>query len=231
MDPAPINSVGVAVLLGTGQDLTDATCMEIKVVRPDGTTVAWEASVATLDDDGNPLTPADGYLRYTTVSSDLAIAGAYNLQAYVEWGTGSSHRGAAVVWDILPEPPAWSNISAVRLELGKGPSVALLTDQEIAYFLTRSSGNVLLAASFGAESLAGYYADLVDKSMDSSSVSLSQKAEAWRKKAAALRSQALNPSLTPRFSSSATRALKFDIDQHDHPGLSTSGTVVGDETW
>jgi len=38
---------------------------------------------------------------------------------------------------------------------------------------------------------------LVDKSMGNSSVSLSQKAEAWRKKAIALRAQAMSPSLTP----------------------------------
>jgi hypothetical protein len=71
------------------------------------------------------------------------------------------------------------------------------------------------------------YAGLVDKSMGGSSVSLSQKAEAWRKKSQALRQQALNPSLTPRASSSAPRALKFGIGQHDNTNAMGGYSITG----
>jgi hypothetical protein len=94
----------------------------------------------------------------------------------------------------------------------------LLTDNEVAYFLSRAGNNVLLAASYCAESIAGYYADMVDKSMGGSSVSLSQKAESWRKKAAELKYMAMNTSIAPRASSSAPRSPKFSIGQHDNRG-------------
>ena len=115
--------------------------------------------------------------------------------------------------------PANVPVDAVRLELGKEKSLGLITDAEIEYQLTMAKGNTILAASFCAENIAGYYADMVDKSMGGSSVSLSQKAEAWRKKALALKAKATSPSLTPRATSSAPRALRFGIGQHDHPWL------------
>jgi len=115
--------------------------------------------------------------------------------------------------------PADVPVDAVRLELGRTASLDLITDAEIEFNLVRAGGNTLLAAAFSAETIAGYFAGMVDKSMGGSSVSLSQKAEAWRKKAEALRAQALNPSLTPRAtSSSSSRPLKFWIGQHDNRG-------------
>lgn len=112
--------------------------------------------------------------------------------------------------------PAERKIDAVRLELGKDESLELLTDAEIEYYLARANQNVLLAASYCAESIAGMYAGLVDKSMGGSSASLSQKAEAWRKKAHELRYLALNTTLTPKASSSIPRKLRFWIGQHDN---------------
>lgn len=133
--------------------------------------------------------------------------------------------------DPEPEPestytgdPANVPVDAVRLELGREASLTLITDSEIEYNLTRAGGNALLAASYCAETIAGTYAGMVDKSMGGSSVSLSQKSENWRKKAAALKAMATSPSITPRASSSAARTLKFGIGQHDNP--SSSGYSV-----
>ena len=112
--------------------------------------------------------------------------------------------------------PATVPVDAVRLELGKETSLDLITDAEIEYNLARASNNIILAAAFCAETIAGMYAGLVDKSMGNSSVSLSQKAEAWRKKAMALRAQAMSPTLTPRAGSSASGARKFSLGQHDN---------------
>lgn len=155
------------MILATGQDLTHATKLGIKVVRPDGTAIMWNASVATQDENGNLLTPADGYLSYTTVEGDLDLSGTYYLQAYVEWDDISKLPGAVVAWDILPEPPAWSDVYAVRLEIGKS---RILTDQDISYYLKRANGNVMLAASMAAGSLAGFYADRVSKSIGNRSI-------------------------------------------------------------
>jgi len=111
--------------------------------------------------------------------------------------------------------PAHCPIDAVRLELGKEVSLRYLTDDEISYKLSTAGDNVLLAASYCAEVIAGIFADKVDKSMGGSSVSMSQKAEAWRKKAEALLARAKSPTLTPRASSSGSRSHKFGIGQHD----------------
>lgn len=115
--------------------------------------------------------------------------------------------------------PAERRVDAVRLELGKDESLELLTDAEIEYYLDRANQNVLLAAALCAESIAGMYANLVDKSMGGSSVNLSQKAEAWRKKAAALRNLAtLNSTITPRAACRKSN-VRFRIGQHDNPHL------------
>ncbi len=120
--------------------------------------------------------------------------------------------------------PANRPVDAVRLELGKLESLELITDSEIEYQLTMAKGNALLAASFCAETIAGNYAGMVDKSMGGSSASMSQKAEGWMKRAAALKARAMNLSLTPRAHSSPARALKFGIGQHDNvrSGYSTT---------
>jgi hypothetical protein len=123
--------------------------------------------------------------------------------------------------------PAGRPIDAVRLELGKEISLHHLTDGEITYNLSRANQNALLAASFCAETIAGIYADRVDKSMGGASVSLSQKAESWRKKAAALLARASSPTITPRASSSASRALKFGIGQHDNPATGSGYSITG----
>lgn len=120
--------------------------------------------------------------------------------------------------------PAHRLIDAVRLELGGTKSLSLITDVEIEYNLARGNNNTLLAAAYSAETIAGHYADMVDKSMGGSSVSLSQKAEAWRKKAVALMARATSPTLTPRATSSrSSRPLKFGIGQHDFHGTFPPG--------
>lgn len=119
--------------------------------------------------------------------------------------------------------PATVPVDAVRLELGKDVSLTLLTDSEIEYNISRANGNTLLAASYCAETIAGIYANKVDKSMGGSSVSMSQKAEAWRKKAQALYDRALQSTIAPRASCSTPRQpRKFWVGQHDNhsPGWS-----------
>ena len=224
-----VGAIETEILLSTGQDLTDIEKIEIHVIRPDDTTEDWTATTAAADDKGNPVTPQDGWIRYLTDENDLLPAGRYILQAYLEWGSGGpGHFGELEVLYVYETgagastytgSPSTRPIDAVRLELGRSESLDLINDDEIAYNLVRASNNAILAASFCAESIAGYYAGMVDKSMGNSSVSLSQKAEAWRKKSEALRAQALNSSLTPRAtSSSSSRPLKFWIGQHDNRG-------------
>lgn len=207
------DQVGVQITLDTGISLSGATLVRFNVVRPDGTTTTW------------PATADDTTLQYTTLEGDLSQVGVYLVIAYVEFHETSKTPGDPYVLEVqetdfsiaaYTNNPTGRPIDAVRLELGKDLSLALLTDSEISYHLGRAHNNAVLAAAFCAETIAGMYAGLVDKSMGNSSVSLSQKSEAWRKKAMALRAQAMSPTLTPRASSSASGARKFSLGQHDN---------------
>jgi hypothetical protein len=208
------DAVGVEVVLATGQDLTEATKLEIHVTKPDGTTATWTATRHATA----------GSIKYITQSTDLSQTGFYVMVSYVEWGS-SKHIGDASTLRVF-EPgfdlatyqsnPAGRKIDAVRLELGKDTSLTYLTDSEIEYCLIQGSNNVLMAASFAADKVAGLLTDLCDKSMGGSSVSLHQKSESWRQKAQDLLNRARNPSVTPRFSSSTRRTMRFSVGQHDY---------------
>lgn len=98
---------GVVITLATGQPLGAATKIQIHARLPDGTEDLWDAFIATqIEDPDNPgafiaVTPADGYITYTTADADLTQAGDYKLHAYLEWGTGSVHFGKTVLMEVL----------------------------------------------------------------------------------------------------------------------------------
>jgi len=81
--------IGVEIRLDTGQSLTDATVMKIKVQKPDGTETEWTAAQYSSTT-----------IYYVTVSGDLADSGDYILQSYVEWGENSKHTGESVILKI-----------------------------------------------------------------------------------------------------------------------------------
>jgi hypothetical protein len=83
MDSVVIGAVGVQILLATGQDLTEATKLEMHVVKPDGSTTTWTATASA--------TP--GSIEYITQAGDLDLAGHYFIHSYVEWGSTSKHTG------------------------------------------------------------------------------------------------------------------------------------------
>jgi len=84
--------VGVEIRLDTGQTLAGATSMIIKVLKPDGTEAEWAASQY----DSTTI-------YYVTVDGDLADAGDYVLQSYVEWGSASQHSGESVTLKVYEE--------------------------------------------------------------------------------------------------------------------------------
>jgi len=81
--------VGVEIRLDTGQNLTGATAMKIKVQKPDGTEAEWAAQQYNSNT-----------IYYVTASVDLAASGDYVLQSYVEWGEDSKHTGESVILKI-----------------------------------------------------------------------------------------------------------------------------------
>lgn len=121
-------------------------------------------------------------------------------------------------------------VESIRLEIGKTESEQYLTDDDITYVFTcQGNYNVLLTAAFCCDKIVGMLSntDYVDRSMAGSSVSLSQLIEWWTRKAEELRRRAMNPSITPRFSCSGSRPLKFRIGQHDtYQGVTDSNETI-----
>ena len=99
----PLN-VGLKIILDTNQPITNATKMEIHVMRPDGVERTWAATaldVAPASEWSN-MTAAEQEAKrlrcitYTTASTDFDKVGNYYLMAYVEWGVNSKHHGESV---------------------------------------------------------------------------------------------------------------------------------------
>ena len=84
-----VDEVGSIIIVNTGIDLSGASTHQLKVKKPDGTTVTWNASVYSVGSNPN-------YLKYTSVSGDLDQAGEYKVQPYVvlsSWsGCGETSR-------------------------------------------------------------------------------------------------------------------------------------------
>jgi hypothetical protein len=74
-----VGEIGKTIILDCGVDVSAATSTKIKVKKPDGTIVTWNADVYTISGVTN-------YLKYVTVSGDFDQAGQYEVQAYVTIG-------------------------------------------------------------------------------------------------------------------------------------------------
>lgn len=82
-----------------------------------------------------------------------------------------------------------TNLARVRLMIGDTDSAdPLLTDEEINYFLSLNS-DPTKAAALAARAVAGKFAKLADKSVESVSVRYSQKAEGYFKLADQIEAQ------------------------------------------
>lgn len=89
-DPIYTGTVGVPIRLtllddGVVHDPASATLLEITIVKPGGTKLVRTAPDVTLGTDSlnRPC------LEYVTVAEDLAVAGVYVVQGYLEDAAGS----------------------------------------------------------------------------------------------------------------------------------------------
>lgn len=84
-----VNDIGTEIVVDTGVDISTATTTTMKVKKPDGTLVEWDATIVGLTK-----------LRYVVIAGDWNIKGKYSLQAYVEMPTFEG-RGDTVVFEIF----------------------------------------------------------------------------------------------------------------------------------
>ena len=76
----------------TAVDISEVAIKQLKFVKPGGTVVAQTAVFKT---DGT-----DGILTYTTIADDLDAAGAWKVQAYIEWSAGWKGHSDILEFDV-----------------------------------------------------------------------------------------------------------------------------------
>lgn len=87
-----VGEVGTIILLDTGEDVSDASSVAIKVQKPDGTEATWAGEVYQ-----------NNYVKHALQAGDLDQEGAYQLQAYVAASGSYTGRGETV------ELPVYAN--------------------------------------------------------------------------------------------------------------------------
>lgn len=83
-----IGEIGTEILVDTGVDITGATDTKIQCKKPDGTIVAWTATISGTTK-----------LKYTIISGDFNQSGTYTLQASLIL-TGWTGRGETATFDV-----------------------------------------------------------------------------------------------------------------------------------
>ena len=91
-----VAQTGVKFTLDTETDITGATTLTIKYIKPDATTGSW-----TAIEEGDPT---DGVISYTvTLITELTPAGRWIFWAYVVHSDGSVSYGEATGYSIYGE--------------------------------------------------------------------------------------------------------------------------------
>jgi hypothetical protein len=85
-----VGDIGTEIIVDTTVDLTAATVLSLKVLKPGTAEVTWSGTQYETTK-----------IRYVIQSGDFNVAGVYSLQAYVEmpgW-SGRGNVATFVVWD------------------------------------------------------------------------------------------------------------------------------------
>ena len=82
--------IGTVILLNTGTSLAGATVTKMRVRKPDGTIVEWQATVQDTT-----------YLKFVTVAGTLDTAGRWQVQAQVTLPAWSGY-GEVAYFNVSP---------------------------------------------------------------------------------------------------------------------------------
>lgn len=87
-----VGDVGLVITADIGENTAGASLTQFMVKKPDGTSATWTATIVD-----------DFHISYTTLAADLNMAGPYKVQAYVEWGSSSKHRGESFIIQVYEQ--------------------------------------------------------------------------------------------------------------------------------
>ncbi len=93
MSKAYVGDIGTAIEINTLIDLSGASTMEYKVLKPDLTIHTWEVEIPAA------LTEADGVLVHFTEDGDFDQVGKYLIQPHVVTAS-SDHLGNTVTLEV-----------------------------------------------------------------------------------------------------------------------------------
>jgi hypothetical protein len=79
-----VGDIGTQIIVDTGEALASAIKTQLKIKKPDGTTVTKEATVSDVTK-----------LLYAAIAGDLSAVGEYIVQAYVEFSDWKGHGAEA----------------------------------------------------------------------------------------------------------------------------------------
>jgi len=83
-----VGEVGTEILVNCGCTITGATGTSLKIIKPDGSTATWTATISGTT-----------HLTYTTITGDFNLAGEYILQAYLTINGWTGH-GTVIVFTV-----------------------------------------------------------------------------------------------------------------------------------
>ena len=69
-DKVYVGDVGTEIIVDCGQSIVGATATTLEILKPDGTTKSWTATIYQSN-----------YLKYTVQADDLDMAGLWRVQA------------------------------------------------------------------------------------------------------------------------------------------------------
>jgi hypothetical protein len=99
-----VGTVGIPFQCKTLADLTNATLTEINLIKPDGTTDKWTASVATsvlIDGVATVVAATSGWLTYNLTAADIDRSGYWIGYSYIETSDGAKVYGPATRFRVL----------------------------------------------------------------------------------------------------------------------------------
>ena len=88
MSKTYVGDIGTIIRIDMGAAITGAAGLTIAVKKPDATTTSWTPSIYGTN-----------YLEYTLIAADIAQAGIYYLQPYLELG-GFLGKGETVNFTV-----------------------------------------------------------------------------------------------------------------------------------
>lgn len=91
-DKPYIGDIGTIIEAESEKNLTGNSTLRLEMIKPDGTTANWNATIKSGD---------DSIAQYTVVDGDFDQAGLHKGNLYAEWITGERWTGITFCFEVF----------------------------------------------------------------------------------------------------------------------------------